>query len=146
VDGRVLPGLDEEFAATLDELTGPDVSWEYAHQEVPLEASLDAPLMASMTRALLAEDPGSTVVPYCMSGGTDAKQFARLGLACYGFTRWCSRGLRLLRHVPRHDERILCPPWRPASGSWTGCCGRFRGRRYPAAKNFQGFFLPVSAG
>jgi acetylornithine deacetylase/succinyl-diaminopimelate desuccinylase-like protein len=86
VDGRVLPGLDEEFAATLDELTGPDVSWEYAHQEVPLEASLDAPLMASMTRALLAEDPGSTVVPYCMSGGTDAKQFARLGLACYGFT------------------------------------------------------------
>jgi acetylornithine deacetylase/succinyl-diaminopimelate desuccinylase-like protein len=26
------------------------------------------------------------VIPYCMSGGTDAKQFARLGMACYGFT------------------------------------------------------------
>ncbi|MGD0605683.1 MAG: M20/M25/M40 family metallo-hydrolase [Streptosporangiaceae bacterium] len=86
VDGRVLPGLDDEFAATLDELTGPDVSWEYAHREIPLEAPIDAPLMVSMARALLAEDPGSTVVPYCMSGGTDAKQFARLGMTCYGFT------------------------------------------------------------
>jgi acetylornithine deacetylase/succinyl-diaminopimelate desuccinylase-like protein len=26
------------------------------------------------------------VVPYCMSGGTDAKQFSRLGIAGYGFT------------------------------------------------------------
>ena len=86
VDGRVLPGFEDEFAATIDELTGPDVSWEYAHREIPLEAPLDVPVMASMAQALLAEDPGSTVVPYCMSGGTDAKQFARLGMACYGFT------------------------------------------------------------
>ena len=62
------------------------MTWEYAHTEIPLEAPLDAPVMASMAQALLAEDPGSTVVPYCMSGGTDAKQFSRLGLTCYGFT------------------------------------------------------------
>jgi acetylornithine deacetylase/succinyl-diaminopimelate desuccinylase-like protein len=86
VDGRVLPGYEGEFRATLDALTGPDVSWEYAHQEIPLEAPLEVPVMARMAQALLAEDPGSTVVPYCMSGGTDAKQFARLGMACYGFT------------------------------------------------------------
>jgi acetylornithine deacetylase/succinyl-diaminopimelate desuccinylase-like protein len=86
VDGRVLPGYEAEFRATLDELTGPDVAWEYAHEEIPLEAPLDAPVMASMAQALLAEDPGSTIVPYCMSGGTDAKQFSRLGLTCYGFT------------------------------------------------------------
>jgi acetylornithine deacetylase/succinyl-diaminopimelate desuccinylase-like protein len=86
VDGRVLPGYEDEFRSTLDELTGTDVTWEYAAQEVGLEAPLDVPLMASMAQALLAEDPGSTIVPYCMSGGTDAKQFARLGMACYGFT------------------------------------------------------------
>jgi acetylornithine deacetylase/succinyl-diaminopimelate desuccinylase-like protein len=86
VDGRVLPGYEEEFRAALDELTGPDVNWEYAHQEIPLEAPLGTPVMASMTQALLAEDPGSTIVPYCMSGGTDAKHFARLGMTCYGFT------------------------------------------------------------
>jgi acetylornithine deacetylase/succinyl-diaminopimelate desuccinylase-like protein len=86
VDGRVLPGFEEEFRLTLDELTGPEVSWEYAHREIPLEAPLGAPLMATMTEALLAEDPGGTIVPYCMSGGTDAKHFARLGMTCYGFT------------------------------------------------------------
>jgi acetylornithine deacetylase/succinyl-diaminopimelate desuccinylase-like protein len=86
VDGRVLPGYADEFRATLDELAGPDVSWEYTHNEIPLEAPLDAPLMASMAQALLAEDPGSTIVPYCMSGGTDAKFFSRLGMTCYGFT------------------------------------------------------------
>jgi acetylornithine deacetylase/succinyl-diaminopimelate desuccinylase-like protein len=42
--------------------------------------------MTAMTAALLAEDPGAHVVPYCMSGGTDAKHFARLGIAGYGFT------------------------------------------------------------
>ncbi len=86
VDGRVLPGYADEFEATMDELTGPDVSWEYAHREIPLEAPLDAPIVGAMKRALLAEDPDAHVVPYCMTGGTDGKQFARLGMACYGFT------------------------------------------------------------
>jgi acetylornithine deacetylase/succinyl-diaminopimelate desuccinylase-like protein len=86
VDGRVLPGYGDEFAAVLDELTGPDVHWEYLHREIPLEAPLEAPVMSAMAAALLAEDPGATVVPHCMSGGTDAKQFSRLGIAGYGFT------------------------------------------------------------
>ncbi len=86
VDGRVLPGYAGEFEATLDELTGPDVTWEYYHREPPLEAPLAAPLATAMAEAVLAEDPGARVVPYCMGGGTDAKQFSRLGIAGYGFT------------------------------------------------------------
>ena len=86
VDGRVLPGGDAEFAAVLDDLTGPHVTWEYQHREIALEAPGDAPVTRAMAAALLAEDPGGTVVPYCMSGGTDAKQFSRLGIAGYGFT------------------------------------------------------------
>jgi acetylornithine deacetylase/succinyl-diaminopimelate desuccinylase-like protein len=86
VDGRVLPGHDAEFVATMDELTGPDVSWDYLHREVALEAPPDAAVVAAMAQALLAEDPGGTVFPYCMGGGTDAKQFSRLGIAGYGFT------------------------------------------------------------
>ena len=85
VDGRMLPGYEDEFRVTMDELTGPDVSWEYYHREAPLEAALDGPEVAAMTAALLAEDPGSHVVPYCMGGGTDAKAFARLGISGYGF-------------------------------------------------------------
>ncbi|WP_059011001.1 M20/M25/M40 family metallo-hydrolase [Streptomyces specialis] len=85
VDGRVLPGGDEEFTATLDRLTGPDVEWTYAHREIPLEAPVDAPSFAVMREALLHFDPGAHVIPYCMSGGTDAKQFSRLGMRSYGF-------------------------------------------------------------
>jgi acetylornithine deacetylase/succinyl-diaminopimelate desuccinylase-like protein len=39
-----------------------------------------------MAAALRAEDPGARAVPYMLSGGTDAKQFARLGIRCFGFS------------------------------------------------------------
>jgi acetylornithine deacetylase/succinyl-diaminopimelate desuccinylase-like protein len=86
VDGRVLAGYEEEFRQTIDELTGTHVAWEYLHRERPVQSPLDWPIVASMAEALLAEDPAGTVIPYCMSGGTDAKQFSRLGMACYGYT------------------------------------------------------------
>lgn len=86
VDGRMVPGGEEEFHTTLDSLTGPEVHWEFQHREVPLEAPVDAPLFAAMQEALEHHDPGAHVVPYCMSGGTDAKQFSRLGITGYGFT------------------------------------------------------------
>jgi acetylornithine deacetylase/succinyl-diaminopimelate desuccinylase-like protein len=86
IDGRMLPGGEEEFRTTLDALTGPDVDWEFQHREVPLQAPVDSPVFAAMRDALLAHDPAGTVVPYCMAGGTDAKQFSRLGITGYGFT------------------------------------------------------------
>ncbi|CAL9402244.1 M20/M25/M40 family metallo-hydrolase [Streptomyces sp. enrichment culture] len=85
VDGRYLPGTEEEFAATLDRLTGPDVHWEFAHREVALQAPVDSPLFAGMRAAVEEFAPGAHVVPYCMAGGTDAKQFSRLGITGYGF-------------------------------------------------------------
>ncbi|NLU66036.1 M20/M25/M40 family metallo-hydrolase [Streptomyces sp. HNM0574] len=86
VDGRILPGGEDEFHATLDALTGPEVDWAFHHREVPLEAPVDGPAYAAMREALLHFDPEAHVVPYCMSGGTDAKQFSRLGIAGYGFS------------------------------------------------------------
>ncbi|MGD9483189.1 M20/M25/M40 family metallo-hydrolase [Streptomyces sp. TRM70308] len=86
VDGRVLPGGEEEFARTLDELTGPEVTWEYQHREIPLEAPVDSPTYATLCEAVEHFDPGAHAVPYCMAGGTDAKQFSRLGVAGYGFS------------------------------------------------------------
>jgi acetylornithine deacetylase/succinyl-diaminopimelate desuccinylase-like protein len=85
VDGRVLPGGEAEFESTLDRLTGDRVGWEYLHREVPLEAAPDGPTFAAIRAALEAEDPGAHVVPVCLAGGTDAKQFSRLGITGYGF-------------------------------------------------------------
>ena len=39
----------------------------------------------ALKTALLAEDPGAAVLPYCLSGGTDNKAFSRLGIQGYGF-------------------------------------------------------------
>ncbi|MER5434494.1 M20/M25/M40 family metallo-hydrolase [Streptomyces sp. NPDC002588] len=85
VDGRYLWGAEDEFRATLDELTGPDVDWELCHHSVALQAPVDVPLYARMRAAVEEFAPGGHVVPYCMSGGTDAKQFSRLGVTAYGF-------------------------------------------------------------
>ncbi|TVL92952.1 M20/M25/M40 family metallo-hydrolase [Streptomyces sp. SAJ15] len=88
VDGRVLPGGDEEFRTALDRLTGPDVDWEFHHREVALEAPVGpgAPTYTAMRAAVERFDPEGSVVPYCLSGGTDAKQFSRLGVVGYGFS------------------------------------------------------------
>ncbi|MFG2436076.1 M20/M25/M40 family metallo-hydrolase [Streptomyces sp. NPDC048508] len=85
VDGRYLPGGEDEFRATMDRLTGPDVEWEFEHHEVALQAPLDTPTYARMRAAVEEFAPEGHVVPYCMSGGTDAKQFSRLGITGYGF-------------------------------------------------------------
>ncbi|MFC1411567.1 M20/M25/M40 family metallo-hydrolase [Streptacidiphilus sp. N1-12] len=88
VDGRTLPGegLAAEFEAALDLLTGPDVDWDYLHRSTALTAPVDAPIFAAMRDAVLAHDPGAVVVPYSMTGGTDAKQFSQLGIHGYGFS------------------------------------------------------------
>ncbi|HWU09155.1 MAG TPA: M20/M25/M40 family metallo-hydrolase [Streptomyces sp.] len=86
IDGRMVPGGEEEFQETLDRLTGPGVHWEFVHREVALEAPVDSPAYAKMRAALELFDPGAQVVPYCMSGGTDAKQFSRLGITGYGYS------------------------------------------------------------
>ncbi|MDV7218373.1 M20/M25/M40 family metallo-hydrolase [Streptomyces prunicolor] len=85
VDGRYLPGGEDEFRTTLDRLTGPDVDWEFHHREVALQAPVDSLTYAQMRAAVEEFAPEGHVVPYCMSGGTDAKQFSRLGITGYGF-------------------------------------------------------------
>ena len=86
VDGRFLPGYEEEFFAELDRVLGPGVTREFIHTDIAVETTPDGALYEAMTSALLAEDPGARAIPYCLSGGTDAKSFSRLGIRCFGFT------------------------------------------------------------
>jgi acetylornithine deacetylase/succinyl-diaminopimelate desuccinylase-like protein len=85
VDGRYVPGGEDEFRETLDRLTGPHVDWEFEHREVALQAPVDSATYARMRAAVEEFVPEGHVVPYCMPGGTDAKQFSRLGITGYGF-------------------------------------------------------------
>jgi acetylornithine deacetylase/succinyl-diaminopimelate desuccinylase-like protein len=86
VDGRFLPGQEEEFTKQLDELLGPDVRREWVVHDQAVETPFDGPLVRAMAAALRAEDPHAHPIPYIMSGGTDAKSFVRLGMRCFGFS------------------------------------------------------------
>jgi acetylornithine deacetylase/succinyl-diaminopimelate desuccinylase-like protein len=86
VDGRFLPGHEEEFRATLDEVLGPRVRQEVLVSDIALETEFAGDLVDAMSAALRAEDAGALPVPYCLSGGTDAKAFSLLGIRGFGFS------------------------------------------------------------
>ncbi|MQA26182.1 MAG: M20/M25/M40 family metallo-hydrolase [Micromonosporaceae bacterium] len=85
IDGRVLPGHEESFLEEIRRLVGPDVEAEHITHQPALETTFDGELVDAMADALRAVDPGARPVPYMLSGGTDAKAFARLGIRCFGF-------------------------------------------------------------
>jgi len=86
VDGRVLPGYEREFEETLAELAGPGVQVEPVWEDIAIEAPFDTVTFDLMDRMLREADPGARAVPYMVSGGTDAKAFSAMGIACYGFS------------------------------------------------------------
>jgi acetylornithine deacetylase/succinyl-diaminopimelate desuccinylase-like protein len=75
IDGRFLPGLEQEYFKEIDQLLGPDVTREFTHYDIALEAPFEVPLVEKMMASLQAEDPAARVVPYCLSAGTDNKTF-----------------------------------------------------------------------
>ena len=86
VDCRILPGRKAAFEAEIDQLIGPDVTREWIQNLESYETSFDGDLVDAMNAAVLALDPDARTVPYMLSGGTDAKAFARLGIRCFGFS------------------------------------------------------------
>ena len=85
VDARFLPGRDDDLLATVRKLAGEGVDVDVLHTDVALETDFAGDLKDAMVDALLAEDPGARVLPYCLSGGTDNKSFSRLGIRGFGF-------------------------------------------------------------
>ena len=86
IDGRFLPGLEEELISTIASLVGEHIRVETVIRDKALETSFDGPMVDAMCAALLAEDPDAIPVPYCMSGGTDNKALAELGIRGFGFS------------------------------------------------------------
>lgn len=85
IDIRPLPGEEDDVLARVRDIVGPDIDVSIATQDIGLENDFDAPIVDAMARALRAQDPGARMLPYLMSGGTDNKALALLGIAGYGF-------------------------------------------------------------
>ena len=86
IDGRFIPGFEDELNATIQSLIGPHVSVETITRDKALEVPFEGDLVDAMCAAILKEDPEAIPVPYLMSGGTDNKALAELGIIGYGFS------------------------------------------------------------
>ncbi|KUF06726.1 M20/M25/M40 family metallo-hydrolase [Leucobacter sp. G161] len=85
VDVRTLPTEQEEVRAEIQRIVGDDIEIEIVHSDIGLEVPFSGELVDAMKAALEAHDPGAKVLPYMLSGGTDNKALARLGITGYGF-------------------------------------------------------------
>ena len=85
VDGRFLPGSEDEFYATIADLIGDNVRYEILAHHPSVETEFAGALVEAMQACLQAEDPGARAVPYLFSGGTDGKAWHSVGIRCFGF-------------------------------------------------------------
>ena len=85
LDMRTLPGGEDVALRKLAEILGSDIEIEVVHRGSGFEVPFEGDLIECMTSCLLDADPGATVLPYLMPGGTDNKALWKLGIAGYGF-------------------------------------------------------------
>ena len=86
IDGRLLPGfgpedLVSEVRAVIGE--GPEIEVVRLAPAQPEPDLSRFPILAGVLREL---DPEGVSIPYLVSGGTDGRHFAQLGIRTYGFT------------------------------------------------------------
>ena len=85
VDVRAIPTERDGILAEVQRIVGDDIEIEIVHSDIGLEVPFSGELIEAMTASLHREDPDARVLPYLLSGGTDNKSLARLGITGYGF-------------------------------------------------------------
>ena len=86
VDGRFLPGYEDQLQQTIKRLAGDNIEVEMITRDIALEVEFAGPLVDAMCKAITGEDKDGIPVPYLMSGGTDNKALSDLGIIGYGFS------------------------------------------------------------
>ena len=86
IDGRFLPGHENQLQETIKKLAGDEIEIEILTRDIALEVEFAGPLVKAMCDAISGEDSAGIPVPYLMSGGTDNKALHDLGIVGYGFS------------------------------------------------------------
>jgi acetylornithine deacetylase/succinyl-diaminopimelate desuccinylase-like protein len=107
VDCRILPGttlasLEQELRAVV----GNDVEIDFGPVYPALESDPDSPLFETIRQVLADVEPGATLIPGMITGGTDAKSVTRLGTKVLGFMPLRYEGPNMTGLAHAHNERI----------------------------------------
>jgi acetylornithine deacetylase/succinyl-diaminopimelate desuccinylase-like protein len=86
IDGRFLPGYEDELNETIRSIIGTEITIETISRDIALEVEFEGDLVEAMCNAITRHDPEGIPVPYLMSGGTDNKALSELGIVGYGFS------------------------------------------------------------
>ncbi len=108
LDCRLLPGQTPEDARReIGAIAGPGIELEPIRSSPGVEFASGTPLFRVLGDALRRQDAKALPVPFMVSGATDARQLARLGITVYGFTPGqLPADLPLTHLMHGHDERI----------------------------------------
>jgi len=99
VDGRILPGQEPaEWVRQVRGSVGDEVEVTLTEGERGISANPASPFFDTIAATIGTIDPGATLLPHLVSGGTDARAFP--GIKVYSFM------------PTRHDTRV---------GAWTTC-------------------------
>jgi acetylornithine deacetylase/succinyl-diaminopimelate desuccinylase-like protein len=107
LDGRLLPGFKpDDMLCELRQLLGDDVELEVTRYD-PGPGEPDMGLYDRLADTLRECDPAAIPMPYLLSGVTDGRYFAKLGIQTYGFLPVSlPAGVDLLSTIHSANERI----------------------------------------
>lgn len=110
LDGRILPGdwTADDYIGELRGVIGEnDSTIELLLEGEPMPAFAPGPFYDVLASVLTEADPGGIPLPMITPASTDARLFARLGIACYGWMPMLTpAGSRYQDAMHASDERI----------------------------------------
>lgn len=109
LDGRVIPGVSPaEFISEIRAVIGDDVEiTQISGEPAAAQMQPDMTHFEHLAGVLKTLDPSGTPVPYMVSGATDARVFADLGIQTYGFIPMAlPEGFNFASLIHAADERI----------------------------------------
>ncbi len=120
IDCRTLPGFSTDAALAELETAlgeggaragsangGPRFEFEVLQDSPALQTDHKTPLFEIIRTTMLRHDPQGAVVPMMLTGATDAKHTAPLGIHTYGFSPiQFPAGMSFMELIHGHDERV----------------------------------------
>jgi acetylornithine deacetylase/succinyl-diaminopimelate desuccinylase-like protein len=105
-DARLLPGQSaQDLRCELRPHLDGRVEIDFLDDSPGRESSADTPLFQTIRRVMARYEPRATILPYMVTGATDARHIAKLGVQVYGFAPIFAPMSEFAR-VHGHDERI----------------------------------------